>query len=74
MTSPAPLPRRPLPTVRRSTLQHTVDRFTGLPQVRLVELVMDDGGVAYLTVHWTHRPPTRLIVTEDVDRFTLRAV
>lgn len=60
-----PLPRRPLPTVRRSSLKRTMARYTGIPDVWAVELVLSDGAVARLVVHWESGRKTELIVTED---------
>lgn len=60
-----PLPRRPLPTVRRSSLKRTMERYTGIPDVWAVELVLSDGAVTRLVVHWESGRKTELIVTED---------
>lgn len=60
-----PLPRRPIPTVRRSSLDRTMNRYTSLPEVRAVELVLLAGQVTRLVVHWESGRKTELIVTED---------
>jgi hypothetical protein len=60
-----PLPRRPIPTVRRSSLKRTMERYTSLPEVWAVELALSDGEVTRLVVHWETGRKTELTVTED---------
>lgn len=60
-----PLPRRPIPTVRRSSLRRTLERYASLPEVLAVEAVLGDGEVTRLVVHWESGRRTQLIVTED---------
>ena len=66
MKTAAGLPVRPLPTVRRSSLKQTMERFTGLPEVWAVELALSEGEVTRLVVHWESGRTTQLLVTEDV--------
>lgn len=62
---------RPLPTVRRSNLQRTLDCYHRIPEAESVEVVAEPEGVARLIVHW--RPAlldqpgrvTEPIITED---------
>lgn len=61
-----PLPRRPIPTVRRSSLERTIKRYASLPEVMAVEVALSDGEATRLVVHWESGRKTRLIVTEDV--------
>lgn len=64
-TDRPPLPRRPLPTVRRSSLDRTINRYTSLPEVMAVAVALSDGEVTYLVVHWESGRKTKLIITED---------
>lgn len=66
MTGPISLPRRPIPTVRRSSLKRTLERYTSIPDVWAVELALSDGEITRLVVHWTSGRKTTLTVTEDV--------
>ena len=59
------LPRRPLPTVRRSDVTKALEQYTSTLGVRAVELVLVAGEIARLVVHWESGRTTRLIVTED---------
>lgn len=42
-----------------------MSRYTSLPEVRAVELVLLAGQVTRLVVHWESGRKTELIVTED---------
>lgn len=65
MKTAAGLPVRPLPTVRRSSLKQTMERYAGIPEVWAVELALSEGEVTRLVVHWTSGRKTTLTVTED---------
>lgn len=60
-----PLPRRSLPTVRRSSLDRTINRYASLPEVMAVEVALTDGEATRLVVHWESGRKTRLTVAED---------
>jgi hypothetical protein len=56
---------RPIPTVRRSSLERTMARFLSLPEVDDVLLTVSANEPARLTVCWASGRTTPLAVTED---------
>ena len=62
----AGLPVRPIPTVRRSTLERTMARYLSMPEVDDVLLTLSADEPARLTVCWTSGRTSRFLITEDV--------